>query len=118
MKFFSLGKSDDQNRREKGDDRRRGTDANYRGPERRKGGDRRGLDVGLRFKTSHPLGPIEDWLSDHYPDAHRLNIAGMSDDFAVKEVQVVFATVEQREAFKLALSNYLSSGTMYLPKSD
>jgi len=118
MKFFSLGKSDDKDRREKGQDRRTGANSDYRGPERRKGGDRRGLDVGLKFKTARPLGPIEDWLVSHYPDTHRLQIAGMSDDFSVKEVQIVFATVEQRETFKLALSNYLTNGTMYLPKDD
>ena len=80
-----------------------------KGEERRQETDRRGLLVGLKFKTSKPVGPIEDWLNDQFPDAHHFMIESMSDDLYVKEIKVVFATTEQRERFKTYLSAYIKA---------
>ena len=110
MKLFNLGKKDVPTKAEpRSGDRRRGDDPTYAGKERRQETDRRGLLVGLKFKTSKPVGPIEDWLSDKFPDTHHFMIESMSDDLYVKEVKVVFATTDQREHFKTYLSAYIKS---------
>lgn len=110
MKLFNLGgkPSGDKTPR-KGDRRKAGSDANYTGPERRRGVDRRGLGFGLRFKTERAVGPIEEWLDEHMPDQHRITIEGISEDLSVKDVRVVFASAEQRETFKAALSIYIQT---------
>lgn len=107
MKIFDFGKKKGTEKR--AEDRRKGS-GDYDGPERRSGRDRRGLKFALRFKIGRPLGPLEDWLAEHYPDEHRLHIEGISDDFHVKDVQVVFATADQRAGFRSVLAIYLSKG--------
>ena len=110
MKLFNLGKKDTPAAKNpRGGDRRQNTNTGFAGEDRRKATDRRGLLVGLKFKTSKAVGPIEDWLQDQFPGEHHFNIEGMSEDLYIKEVKVVFASVEQREKFKQFLSAYIKS---------
>lgn len=111
MKLFNLGgKSPKDKTPRTGDRRTAGSDANYKGPERRQDADRRGLGYGLRFKTERAVGPIEDWLQETMPEVHRITIEGMSDDLSTKELKAVFASEELRETFKAALSTYIRTG--------
>lgn len=104
MELFGLGKKDGPDKRV--GDRRQANSA-HNGPEQRIGADPRGLLFGLKFKSAHPLGPLEDWLETTYPGEYRLTIEDISEDFAVKTVRAVFATDAQRAQFKLELAAYL-----------
>lgn len=107
MKLFGLNKKTENTTPRKGD-RRSGTDKNYSGAERRQG-DRRGLKVGIKFKLSRALGPVEDWLEEHFPGEHLLSIENISDDFEEKEVRVLLSTTAQRDAFAAFLRAYSKS---------
>lgn len=110
MKPFELGsKKIAPGSDPRADERRKESKASFDGPDRRQGADRRGLKYGLKFKTSSAVGPIEDWLNDNFPGESHLAISGMSDDFAVKEIQVSFASADDRQNFKDFLSDYLNS---------
>ena len=110
MKIFNLGNKDVPGKAEpRSGDRRSGENSAYEGEERRQETDRRGLLVGLKFKTGKPIGPIEDWLQTNFSDTHHFAIESMSEDLYIKEIKVVFATVEQRDEFKVFLAEYVSS---------
>ena len=103
MGLFGLGKKNGADKRV--GERRQGGE--HDGPERRSGTDQRGLAYGLKFKTVHPLAPLEDWLENTFPGEYRLIIEEISEDLAVKTVRAVFATDAQRVTFKAELSDYL-----------
>ncbi|MGJ3258048.1 MAG: hypothetical protein ACFE0S_00455 [Rhodospirillales bacterium] len=111
MRLFSLGgKSPEDKTPREGDRRKAGSEADYKGKERRQDADRRGLAYGLRFKTERAVGPIEDWLQENMPNLHRITIEDMSDDFYTKELRAVFASEDLRETFKAALGTYIRTG--------
>lgn len=105
MKLFELLFASTGRRRQ--DDRRKRRDPNYKGPERRKGPDRRGLSFGLTFETFRALGPVEDWLEGMMAGRYRLSIEGISDDLDSKQVRVMFAHEADREAFKAYIADYI-----------
>jgi len=65
------------------------------------------LKFTLKFRTSCEIAPIEDWLQQHQPGRHALTIEGFSDDFIDRDVQVLFASSDQRNRFKAFLRDYV-----------
>ena len=63
----------------------------FKGVDRRKNGVRTTFACGLTFKTSFAIGPIEDWLKEHFEDEYRLNFQDISNDLSVKQIRVAFA---------------------------
>lgn len=111
MKLFNIGKKDVPAKKEpRSGDRRTKASDTFTGKDRRKSADRRGLTIGLKFKTSKAIGPIEDWLDEQFPENYHFSIEAMSEDLYIKEVKVVFETTEQRDRFKAFLSDYIKSG--------
>ena len=78
----------------------------FKGVDCRKNGVRTTFSCGLTFKTSFAIGPIEDWLKEHFEDEYRLNFQDMSNDLTVKQIRVAFAIPSQRDAFKEFLRNH------------
>lgn len=79
---------------------RRKSDKPYDGPDRRHGGDRRGLSFGLRFTTGRRLSDLEEWLDDNCGGGYHLAIEDMSEDLGRKTVRVAFSRDEDRQKFR------------------
>lgn len=78
----------------------------FKGVDRRNGVERSEFTCGLTFKTALAVGPIEDWLNDHFAGDYRLNLQGMSDDLRTKQIRIAFAMPFQRDAFKEFLRSH------------
>lgn len=105
MNLFELLFVAPANRRR--EDRRKRPDPNYRGPERRKTRDRRGLTFGISFETHRAVNPVEEWLDGMMAGRYLLSIEGISDDLDTKYVKVMFAEEADREAFRAYISDYI-----------
>jgi len=105
MNFFELLFSSPGTRRR--EDRRKQRDINYKGIDRRKGPDRRGLPYGISFETFRALAPLEEWLEEMMAGRYRMSIDGISDDLDSKSVSVMFAHEADREAFKAYVADYI-----------